>query len=344
MVRPMTSIVSTVSGCVANSHQTLHHVSCSPSKIPYGGFSPVRLQTGTRGRPSSSTKHCLGHASADALQVGPYTPTPLRCPKRECRQRRTRRQSFRIGANAQSALDSSHTAIQSRGPWLASGFYCPARSSLTTASSATLALRRRFMDYSAPPASTRVSPIYSACPSLPCRLPYPDRSSGFDLLYPADSGLRRFRSDSTPVSPRTSVPTWSCNEAAKFASCYGPAWVASPSPTRTFPFELSSSKSPSHDVEYGYAGTQSIPAVGLSPTGQAALWAANELHESHEQIHPFVLKSFGLGLPDPCDMKTHHASELRMGRRQSRGERAETWRLVRRRHDGLCGYFIAVDP
>jgi hypothetical protein len=29
---------------VANDHQTLHHVSCSLSKIPYGGFSPVRLQ------------------------------------------------------------------------------------------------------------------------------------------------------------------------------------------------------------------------------------------------------------------------------------------------------------
>jgi len=32
--------------------QSQHRVSPSPSKIPYGGFSPVRLQTGIPGRPS----------------------------------------------------------------------------------------------------------------------------------------------------------------------------------------------------------------------------------------------------------------------------------------------------
>ena len=46
MLRPVTSGVSALSGFVANGHQTMHHVSSSPSKIPYGGFSPVRLQTG----------------------------------------------------------------------------------------------------------------------------------------------------------------------------------------------------------------------------------------------------------------------------------------------------------
>jgi hypothetical protein len=39
----MASSVSAVSGCVANGHPTVPHVSCAPSKIPYGGFSPVRL-------------------------------------------------------------------------------------------------------------------------------------------------------------------------------------------------------------------------------------------------------------------------------------------------------------
>ena len=45
MSRSTASVVSTLSGCVANSHQTVHLVSSTPSKIPYGGFSPVRLQT-----------------------------------------------------------------------------------------------------------------------------------------------------------------------------------------------------------------------------------------------------------------------------------------------------------
>ena len=48
MVRSMASDVSTLSGGVANGHQTFHLVSSTPSKIPYGGFSPVRLQTSLR--------------------------------------------------------------------------------------------------------------------------------------------------------------------------------------------------------------------------------------------------------------------------------------------------------
>jgi hypothetical protein len=43
---------------------------------------------------------------------------------------------------------------------------------------------------------------------------------------------------------------------------------------RTFTFELSSPESPPGDVEYNYAGKQSIPAAGLAPAGHAALWAA----------------------------------------------------------------------
>jgi hypothetical protein len=37
---------------VANGHQAVHHVSSSLSEIPYGGFSPVRLQTGRQRQPS----------------------------------------------------------------------------------------------------------------------------------------------------------------------------------------------------------------------------------------------------------------------------------------------------
>jgi hypothetical protein len=53
VIRPMTSDVSALSGIVANGHQAIHFVSSAPSKIPYGGFSPVRLQAGCQKRPSS---------------------------------------------------------------------------------------------------------------------------------------------------------------------------------------------------------------------------------------------------------------------------------------------------
>ena len=52
MIRPMTPDVSALSSFVANGHQAIHFVSSAPSKIPYGGFSPVRLQTGCQQRPS----------------------------------------------------------------------------------------------------------------------------------------------------------------------------------------------------------------------------------------------------------------------------------------------------
>jgi hypothetical protein len=47
-VRSAASIVSALSGVVANGRQTMTFVSSTPSKIPYGGFSPVRLQTSAR--------------------------------------------------------------------------------------------------------------------------------------------------------------------------------------------------------------------------------------------------------------------------------------------------------
>jgi hypothetical protein len=48
----MTSSVSIVSDFVAKGHQIIPNDSCSPSKIPYGGFSPVRPQTRFQPRPS----------------------------------------------------------------------------------------------------------------------------------------------------------------------------------------------------------------------------------------------------------------------------------------------------
>jgi hypothetical protein len=50
--------------------------------------------------------------------------------------------------------------------------------------------------------------------------------------------------------------------------------IAHPSPTRAFTFELSSHESPHWNVEHDYAGNTPFPAIGLSPTGQAALLAA----------------------------------------------------------------------
>ncbi len=156
MIRPMTSSVSALSGSVANGHQAIHFVSSAPSKIPYGGFSPVRLQT--------------------CLTPRPPSPAPQRpLIGRHCRYLR-RRRGFRSRTCVQAAPPTSDPDRRSSGPWLPSRFYCPASSSRTMTTSAPLSATRRLMDYSArlrvQPASPRGSPIYSASPFTPCRRPY----------------------------------------------------------------------------------------------------------------------------------------------------------------------------
>jgi hypothetical protein len=156
MIRPMTSSVSALSGIVANGHQTLHFVSSAPSKIPYGGFSPVRLQTRLTQRPPSPAllRRLIG---------------------RHCSYLHPQRNT-RNGTCVQSAPKASDLNRESSGPWLPVRLYCPVGSSLTMATSAPLSATERLMDYSVRlrvrPASRRGSPIYSASPFPPCRGPY----------------------------------------------------------------------------------------------------------------------------------------------------------------------------
>ena len=118
MVWSMASNVSALSGFVANGHQTIHLVSSAPSKIPYGGFSPVRLQTSFTPQPPSRA---------------------LARPLIGCHRSCPRPQRFtRIGTCVQAALRSSTRTRWSSGPWLPSRLYCPTGSSLTMATSAPL--------------------------------------------------------------------------------------------------------------------------------------------------------------------------------------------------------------
>jgi hypothetical protein len=92
MLRPMTSNVSALSSIVANGHHAIHPVSSAPSKIPYGGFSPVRLQAGCQLRPSppdggfdattvevSSVRVLFRSRACARRHSRPLTPLP--CPE-----------------------------------------------------------------------------------------------------------------------------------------------------------------------------------------------------------------------------------------------------------------------
>src|SRR6267378_1285579 len=186
MIRPMTSSVSALSGIVANGHQAIHFVSSAPSKIPYGGFSPVRLQTRFRPRPPSRAYH--------RQLIG-----------RHCLYLRSRR-LFRSRTCVQAAPRTSDQDHGSNGPWLPNRLYCPAGSSLTMAISAPLNASGWLMDYSHPASRTRAglrgSPIYSTSPYSPCRRPY---SGGPNVCTRQCLQrwfcLRHIRTGSTTTSP-----------------------------------------------------------------------------------------------------------------------------------------------
>jgi len=111
MIRPMASNVSALSGIVANGHQAIHFVSSAPSKIPYGGFSPVRLQTRLTPRPPSQAY-------------------PRLLISRYCRYLR-RRRFIRSWSCDQAVPATSDHDRDSSGPWLPVRLYCPVGSSLT---------------------------------------------------------------------------------------------------------------------------------------------------------------------------------------------------------------------
>jgi hypothetical protein len=151
MGRPAASVVSALSGFVANGRQAVHHVSSPPSKIPYGGFSPVRLQTG-----------CLTATFARRA----YTQPPAHAPQAP---------GYRRSKSAPGAITC---ALQSRGPWLASGLSCPAGSLLTMASSEPLGLSGPFGPWAywaglcLPAEAERVRVAQGGCPPRAPTDPY----------------------------------------------------------------------------------------------------------------------------------------------------------------------------
>jgi hypothetical protein len=207
MFRPVTSDVSALSSIVANGHQTLHFVSSAPSKIPYGGFSPVRLQTRLLPRPPSSA----------------YTH---RLIGRPCRYLRPRRW-FRSGTCVQAAPRISDLDHGSSGPWLPSRLCCPAGSWLTMATSAPLPATRRLMDYSAglrdQPASRRGSPICSVSPFTPCRRPYSGGANDCSRrCLPRWFCLRHIRTGSATTVPTNPDPVGRVTKLQR--SLHAAAW------------------------------------------------------------------------------------------------------------------------
>jgi len=267
-------------------------VSSSPSKIPYGGFSPVRLQTGIPPRPSPA------RSRSSRYPVPAYTRRKFLSPKRASRRSRTL---------AQAALPSSDRTLPSRGPWLVSGFYCPAGSMLTMTSSETLAASGAAYDFAVRCCPRREVPQFTlpVCPSVPPSVPRQTErlrmavSSSLALAFPISVEGRHLQ------TPRAPVPAWLCNEAAKFTLWYGPVELLA----RHRPGRLLSSlhprESPPEGVEYHYAG-KSANSRGRTCTGKTSSLMGCEQRPQRKELQPgsvsFVTSVVNLciALPAPC--------------------------------------------
>lgn len=230
-------------------------VSSTPSKIPYGGFSPVRLQAGSQSQPSSS--NAPGLYATQSPRVCPYGPYG-QVERGFCSERTS---PEALGSPAGYVVPPGHRLLWPH-PSL-------------SASPADLWIRQQVFAFRLTP---RGSPLYSACPSLRATSLTPaDRSAASGCCFADRHSLRHHPMGSASASPRRRFSRGRVTRLQ--SSLYAAARsFAGPSPTRAFTFELSPRGSPHRSVEYNYAGKQPIPAAGLTPAGHAALWAAADGH------------------------------------------------------------------
>lgn len=199
--RPVTSGVSALWGFVANGHQAVRHVSSHPSEIPYDGFSPVRLQTGTVRRHLRRLRRLIGGL----------------------KRRRPPDLVFPALSRGEGRIAGT---FRSRGPWLGVGLFCPVASSLTTASSELLTPLRSayvFADRSLPRGRGPGGPCFQLRILLPVPPSVPRQTGRLKTIpRPPVIAFARMRGARRLQSP-TSIGTRGCPiEAAKFAPCCGP--------------------------------------------------------------------------------------------------------------------------
>ena len=193
----MTSGVSALWGFVANGHRAVRHVSSDLSKIPYGGFSPVRLQTGNVRRHLHRLRRLIGGLKR-------RRPPDLGLP---ALSRGEGREARRI--SVQRPLARRRVVLSRR----VNAYYGLIR--------APDALRRAYAFRTPVFASrprARRSLLSSANPSVRAAFRTPaDRAAQDDCTSARDSLRPNARGSASAVTPLESVHVGCPNEAAKFA-------------------------------------------------------------------------------------------------------------------------------
>ena len=286
MFRPVTSVVSVLSDFVAKSHQALQHVSSSPSKIPYGGFSPVRLQAGLQPRSSLAVVALKREARIRVTATSLYAArAEASAPNGPGEGQAPPWGVAGLGTTAASpeALGSPAGYAIPQGPrvlW--------PHPSLSRPSAGLYPSSGRSLPYGLVWAGRERFPTFLRLSVPPCHLPYPGVPDGCLWLllrrppWPSPSWHR--------LGSRLSTLSGSCvgGVTRLQSSLYAAArWIARSSPARAFTPELAPPGSPLADVGYDYAGKQPTPAAGLSPARHAAPWAASQGAKNAKTRRPY---------------------------------------------------------
>jgi hypothetical protein len=269
LFRSMTSNVSTLSGFVAKGHQTMHYVSSSPSKIPYVGFSPVRLQTGIQLEPSSDHQR-LSTGPAYPLNTLTYIQSQskifssLALPGKPS-------EKWIMNNPVQRPLAPRSVMLSAQ----ISAYYGLIRNSRSTPS--TYELYDGSLPYGLVWAGIERLPNL-LCISFPIVPPLVPRWTEKVPLAVPSPLVAAFAISAQARHPQPHALRFSRgkrNEVNKFTLRYGPMKLLAPHRQGRLLPSFRLSKSPSLAVGYRYIGKQPIPIAGLSPAGYTALWAAS---------------------------------------------------------------------
>ena len=218
------------------------HAPVSPalSKIPYGGFSPVRLQTSIRVQPSSAGRGLI------CTFLPPRTSTRLQCPvswtcvpseRAECRIRLAR--PVALGSATGCSVQPPPRLL-----WPHPRFWLPSPGSFHYSRELKAVASR----------NTRTSPLLSACPLVRAVFHTPAvLASSCDCSSFASAAFIQCREIQQPLARINSGLTRRFTRLQ--SSLYATARSRRlPLPAGTFTSELASRMSPSHDVGYRYVG------------------------------------------------------------------------------------------
>jgi hypothetical protein len=199
----------------------------SPSKIPYGGFSPVRLQTEILPPPSAACQELCATRIRPANK--PYKRPKSKHPAHAAHRRANRSRPSALGPSGTIAGSTGRFRPEALGS--AAGYSVPPHRRLLwphpslSFSSTRLFIRGWLLQPRGLPRAENERFPNLLLVSIPsCRPPYPDGPNGcLWLCFTVGTGLRHLcKGSASTVPARFGTGAGKRNEAARFALCYGP--------------------------------------------------------------------------------------------------------------------------